>query len=947
MKSFFNKIRLLTNNINIIIPLTRRKIGLWKWDIEKNRFYINDFWLDKFGYKKNKVNTLDYWLSNVHPDDRERMKDSLNGYLNEKNKNGLEFEYRLKRSNGEYIWLFLNGQITKLKEGTPSRMDGIFFDITGQKQIESELYTKNSEIEALYEESEAQNEEMAAIMDELQNNQMEIEAANNRLKISETKFRKIFEYSPIGIIQSSLTGDILDANNAFCRIFGYDSLEDLRLNLKNTTNIYFDKSSREHAIEKLSKSDNFNAFNITAFRKDKSLVYENVYMMKMTDEFTGEKYLTTFVEDTTKLRSSQFERDLFFNNSGDLLSISDFDGVLKQINAAWTIYLGWDTDELVDINLNDLIHPDDIAKTAEFRERLKSTDKILTLTNRYRTKDNEFRIIRWSSIAFQDINLIFSSGRDETERIEAELEVKRMWDRLDVALKVGVIGLWDLDVSTDTLRLNSHMTEFLGLESDYIKLASKAWKDSIHEEDFPASMKAINELISKKSETYIDEYRAKMPDGRYRWFFSRGKVVEFDSNGNPLRIAGSVMDITEQKEAESKRIELELKMQQAQKLESLGVLAGGIAHDFNNLLTGILGNSDILLYELPQNIELQQRIVEIKRAAKLASELTNQMLAYSGKGSFIIEHIYLNDLIIDMNSLLEASISKKVNLSYSLLPELPGIKGDATQIRQIAMNLILNGSDAIVNNGTIDVTTSIVKLMPTELETLTINYNLSPGEYVLLKVQDSGCGIEPEKLKQIFDPFFTTKFTGRGLGLAAVSGIIRSHQAGLTVESEIGKGTCFKIYFPVSHDAYNNDKHVKRKRPSFLNKNLTILIADDEKYIRDLTTKMLNISGYKVYLARNGREAINIFNAHKNEISCILMDLTMPELDGREAFTEIRKIDADIPVIITSGYCEFDIVSKFSNEKISGFLQKPYNLEDIISAIEEAVGSLDPEQNAE
>jgi PAS domain S-box-containing protein len=930
--------------MNIIIPLTRRKIGLWRWDIDRNRFYINDFWLDKLGYKKNRVNTMDYWMSNVHPDDKHRMIESFNEHIKNRDPEGLEFEYRLKKSNDEYIWFFLNGHITKYKNNIPVRMDGIFFDITGQKQIETELYTKNSEIEALYEESEAQNEEMAAIMDELQKNQMEIETASNRLKISETKFRKIFENSPIGIIQSSLTGEILDANIAFCRIFGYDSLEDLRQNLKNTTNIYYDKSARESAIDKLSRSDSYNAFNITAFRKDGSLVYENVYMLKMTDEFTGEKYLTTFVEDTTKLRSSQFERDLFFNNSGDLLSITDFDGGLKQINAAWTVYLGWDTDELLTINLNELIHPNDISKTDDFRERLKNSDKILTLTNRYRTKSNEYRIIRWSSIAFKDTNLVFSSGRDETERIEAELELKGMWDRLDIALKIGVIGLWDLDVRTDTLRINRHMIEFLGLKSDYIKPASQAWKKYIHEDDFPASIKAMNTLINNKSETYIDEYRAKMPDGSFRWFFSRGKVVEFDSDGKPVRISGSVMDITEQKDAESKRIELELKMQQAQKLESLGILAGGIAHDFNNLLTGILGNSDILLYELPQNIEFQQRIVEIKRAAKLASELTNQMLAYSGKGSFIIEHLDLNDLIIDMNSLLEASISKKVILSYTLLPDLPGIKGDATQIRQILMNLILNGSDAIENNGTIDVSSSTVQLTASDLESLTINYNLTPGEFVLVKVEDSGCGIEPEKIKQIFDPFFTTKFTGRGLGLAAVSGIIRSHHAGLLVESEIGKGTCFKIFFPVSNETYTREKQIRKKRTSFSGKNLTVLIADDEKYIRDLTTKMLNISGYKVYLARNGKEAINLFTEKRDEISCILMDLTMPELDGREAFTEIRKLDAEIPVIITSGYCEFDIVSKFSDEKISGFLQKPYNLEDIISAIEAAVSPDDPEQ---
>ncbi len=937
MKKIFSKIKQLSKNINIIKPLARKKIGLWRWDIQKNKLFLSDFWLEKLGYDNTRVQTMDSWMLNIHPDDRDKIQKNLNDYINERRKDGLDFEYRVKRSNGEYIWLFLNGHITKYRNDRPVRMDGIIFDITSQKHIENELYTKNSEIEALYEESEAQNEEMTAIMDELQNNQMELEGANNKLKINETKFRKIFENSPIGIIQSTLSGDILDANDAFCRIFGYESMEDLVLNLKNTKNLYYDSGARESVIEKLSKNDIVNSLNVTGLKKDKSLVYENVYMLKMTDEFSGEKYLTTFVEDTTQLKSSQFERDLFFNHSGDLLSITDFDGELKQINAAWTLDLGWDNDELKNMDISDLIHPDDIKKTDEFREQVKNSGKVLTLTNRYRTRNNEYRFIRWSSISFNEINLIFSSGRDETERYEAELELKQMWDRLDLALKAGVIGLWDYTIPTDTLILNNNMTELLGYKTNIIKNATAEWKRVFHIDDYPSSMKAMVKLLTKKSEIYTDEYRAQLPDGTYRWFFSRGKVVESNSAGDPVRVAGSIMDVTEQKEAESKRIDLELKMQQAQKLESLGVLAGGIAHDFNNLLTGILGNSDLLLYELPQSVEIQQRILEIKRATKLASELTNQMLAYSGKGSFVIEHINLNDLIIDMNSLLEASISKKVKLSYTLLPEFPGIKGDATQIRQIVMNLILNGSDAIENNGTIDVTTSRVTLTPSDLDNLTINFNLSPGEYVMLEVRDSGCGIDGEKLKQIFDPFFTTKFTGRGLGLAAVSGIIRSHSAGLLVQSVLNEGTSFKIYFPVSNEAYNTDDHSTQKHPSFKNKNLTVLIADDEKYIRDLTTKMLNISGYKVHLARNGREAIEVFRNKKDDISCILMDLTMPELDGREALMEIRKIDADIPIIITSGYCEFDIVSKFTNEKISGFLQKPYNLEDIISAIEDAV----------
>lgn len=937
MLNFFQSIRQYSKNMNIIIPLSRKKIGLWKWDIKKNQIYFNNFWYDTLGHKKTNINTIDSWLSNIHAGDREKVKNSLLNYIKNQNNESLEIEYRLIKKNGEYIWLFLNGMVTKYKKEKPVRMDGIIFDITGQKQVEDELHIKKNEIEALYEESEAQNEEMAAIMDELQYNQMKLETANTKLLINETKFRKIFENSPIGIIQSSVTGKVLNANTAFCKIFGYDSHEDLLENLDNTSMLYKDKSLRDCLVNNLSKTDIVHALNLIVLKKDKSQIFSNGYHLKMTDEFTGEEYITTFIEDITQLKSSQFEHDLFFNNSGDLLSVLDFEGGIKQINTAWTSDFGWDVDYLKTINTTELIHPDDIMKTEKFLNKIKKSDSVLSLTNRYRTKNGEYRIIRWNCKSFKEMNLIFSSGRDETERYEAELDLKQMWDRLDIALKAAVIALWDFNIPEGSLSINRNMADFLGLKTHIINNATGIWKQYINEHDFISSMKNMKNFLNGGNETYTDEFRIKMPDGKYKWFFSRGKVVEYNSSGQPVRISGSAMDITEQKEAELKRIELELKMQQTQKLESLGVLAGGIAHDFNNLLTGILGNSDILLHELPEKPGIQKRILEIKKAAKMASELTSQMLAYSGRGSFIIEQINLNALITDMASLLEASISKKVKLQFNLLEHIPLIKGDATQIRQIIINLILNGSDAIDNNGIIIIKTSEVRLIQSDIESLTMKYHLTSGNYVSLEVIDSGCGIENDKLEQIFDPFYTTKFTGRGLGLAAVSGIIRSHNAGLLVNSKIGKGTWFKIYFPVSDEVQEADSKIPKKHPSFTNRNLTVLIADDEKYIRDLTKKMLSMSGYRVYLAKNGKELIKIFKDRKDEISCILLDLTMPEIDGNEALTEIRNIDRDIPIIITSGYSENDIITQFTDRKISGFLQKPFNLEDLITAIEEAI----------
>ncbi|HON15811.1 MAG TPA: response regulator, partial [Spirochaetota bacterium] len=389
-----------------------------------------------------------------------------------------------------------------------------------------------------------------------------------------------------------------------------------------------------------------------------------------------------------------------------------------------------------------------------------------------------------------------------------------------------------------------------------------------------------------------------------------------------------------QKEAERKRLALEHQMLQAQKLESLGLLAGGIAHDFNNLLTAILGNAELLCFDLPDDINLKQKLIDIQRAAKRASELTNQMLAYSGKSRFETKIIDINELIQEVHGLLDVSISKKIKIHYQLDDSIPKILADPSQIVQILMNLTINASEAIENTGDITVTTKMINCTEDTFSLITINQGMKAGNYILLEITDTGCGISEDKIKQIFDPFYTTKFTGRGLGLSAVSGIIRNHNGGLNVKSTIGKGTTFSIYLPI----HGNNIPVTEESPVTIEKisiyNITVLVVDDEAYIRTLTSRMLKNAGYTAVLADNGLEALQIFRDKKDSIDCVLLDLTMPELDGKETLAAIRKIDKNIPVIISSGYSEADIRASFGDNTISGVLQKPYQYEDLIKIIQ-------------
>lgn len=938
MNIFIKKITKLLSGANFTESITDSKIGLWKWNIKKNHFHATDFWYKKLGYSRPEIDELSFIKKIIHPIDLLAFEEKIKNFINNPIKKEVEMEIRVQTSSGNIFWIYINGRATKIKKYKPLVIEGVILDINKQKSLEGELKSRTEETEALYEESESQNEEMTAIMEELNKNQYELEETNSQLKISEYKYRTIFKNAPFGIVQSGFDGTLQNVNSAFIKIFGYDSETDLFDSLKNTHNLYVDKKIRDETLKNIDSKKTFFLPAQKGLKKDGTIAIVNLYFNKTINKYTGDEYLVTFIEDVTELQSSQFERGLFFNHSGDLLGIFDFNGTIRQASPAWTKTLGWELDELINTDREQLIHPDDLPETLEAGKKLLTSNQSMIITNRYRHKNGNYRTIRWNIISFSERGLIFVSGRDETDRIEAEQELKRIWARLDLAIKNGVIGLWDYNLPEDTLILSEEMTSMLGYDFHVLKNVQEEWGKFLHIEDKAQSYKAMADHMAGKKEYYIDEYRLKLPNGTYRHFLSRGKISEYNEKGKPVRVSGSLTDITELKESEEKRLKLEQKMQQAQKLESLGILAGGIAHDFNNLLIGVLGNTDIMLYQLPEDSPLRNKLIDIKTAAKRASELTNQMLAYSGRGRFIVESININDLILEMNSFLEASISKKVKLCYDFHKDLPLIKGDATQFRQVVMNIIINASESIEKRkGQIKITTNIVDIDEKIIKKMTVNNGIIPGEYISLEISDNGRGMDESSIKQIFDPFFTTKFTGRGLGLAAVLGIIKGHNGALTLTSKKECGTTFTIYLPITKTA--KTPSVKNETPNFVKngEKLKILIIDDEDYIRTLTTRMLEIAGHESFTAEDGKKGIAIFKKKNSSLSCVILDLTMPDMDGEEVLKELKLINPDVPVIISSGYSPEDITRKFKAEEISGFLQKPYQFLELLDKIGEAM----------
>ncbi|MBI5724060.1 MAG: PAS domain S-box protein [Planctomycetes bacterium] len=397
-------------------------------------------------------------------------------------------------------------------------------------------------------------------------------------------------------------------------------------------------------------------------------------------------------------------------------------------------------------------------------------------------------------------------------------------------------------------------------------------------------------------------------------------------------------DITDRKKAEEERKKLEEGLQQTQKLESLGILAGGVAHDFNNLLTGILGHSTLAMEKMPRGSLAWEHMEDIEKSARRAADLTRQLLAYSGKGKFVVEPLCLSDVVDDMAHLLEISISKKCVLKYHFAKDLPPVEADVTQIRQVVMNLIMNASEAIgERSGVISVTTGAMDCDEAYLAENYLRQDMTAGLYVYLEVSDTGSGMTGEVKARIFDPFFTTKFAGRGLGLAAVLGIVRGHRGAIKVYSEPGRGSTFKMLLPAGKSAPPNQAADNNLPAQKLGHGL-ILVVDDEETVRTLGRKVLETGGYTVLTASDGGEALKIFRDNAGEIRAVLLDMTMPHMDGEETFRELRRIRPDVKVLLSSGYNEQDAINHFAGKGLAGFIQKPYAMKDLLDAIAKVTG---------
>ncbi len=742
-------------------------------------------------------------------------------------------------------------------------------------------------------------------------------AAEAALRLSEDKFSRAFHASPDAINLTRLAdGTYLDVSQGFEAISGWSREESIgRTALE--LNIWGDPADRQRAVDLIHQHGEYTGLEITFRRKDGSLL--TGLMSGKVLEVDGVPCLLSVTRDISGRKAS--EAALYQAEQRLRTVLAHSQAVIYQLDAQGRFLLseglglanlGLKPGQVVGLNAQD-VYREDPDTMDQIQGALAGEASRRITRAGGRLWDNQMTPAFDAQGRVESVIGIATDVTAQHETQQALLAERNLFTGGPV-----MVIRWRNSPGWPVDYLSPNAKAILGYPAEAFTSGQLDFHALIHPEDASRLRQEGSLWRQRGVSHYKQEYRLRHADGSYRWFY------DFTGAGGPLPdppyFLGYLLDITEQRQNQEA-------LRHTQKLESLGILAGGIAHDFNNLLTAVLGNLNLAQMQLPEASPAATYLGRMEAAVLRATDLTKQMLAYSGRGHFQVKPQDLNLLVRDVTHLLEVSIPKKIHLRFDLEDGLPAIQADGTQVQQIIMNLVTNAADAIGDaEGVIQITSGSAFLEARELR---IDYHsdaLAPGPYVLLEVTDTGCGMPSEVLERIFDPFFTTKVAGRGLGLSAMLGIMRGHGAGLQIRSEVGRGSSFRLCFPASGALAEAPAQSPAREPSHQLRG-RILLVDDEPAILQALQSALQSFGLEVITARDGLEALEQFRSVLPKPDLVLMDLTMPRMDGREAFLAMQALDPSIPVVLSSGYTAQDTLQTFEGQGPLEFIQKPYQLQ--------------------
>ncbi|MEP6779161.1 MAG: response regulator [Gemmatimonadaceae bacterium] len=601
-----------------------------------------------------------------------------------------------------------------------------------------------------------------------------------------------------------------------------------------------------------------------------------------------------------------------------------------------------------------VIHDDDRLSVREAVERAANLPKHgqIEITFRIRRTDGAWRWLntRGAPLPGQKegtaAKFIVGVTEDITDRRQAEQALAESADSLRLAQELANVGSYDRNLIAGTVHWSEQMFRIHG--ADPVRDDPNAMGDLIerfvHPDDRAVLRRAMRQLATT-GRTGPYAYRVVHTDGTIRNVVGQGAILR-DADGLATRRVGSVIDVTARTAAEEERVQLETKVREVQKLESLGVLAGGIAHDFNNLLVGILGNASVSLLDMPVSSPSHAAVTAIERAARDAASLTRQLLAYAGKGRFLLEPLDLSLLAKQLRPVLQTALGARSSLVYEAPVHLPVVHADGEQLRQAVVNVVTNAAEAISERaGQIRVVTTEETLDDARLRRCVPGSKAKPGVFACISVEDDGIGMDEASLAKIFDPFFSTKLAGRGLGLAATLGIVHGHSGALEVISAKGKGTKLRMYFPAAYEEKDRALAPVNTAPKGIpitpRSRVRILVVDDDEHVRALAHRVLERLNYDSIEANDGLAAIELLRADATQVDAVLLDMTMPRMNGEDTLRGIRALAPWLPVILMSGHDEREVTPRLLEHGLGGYLQKPFTVDALSSMFARVVGPPD------
>jgi PAS domain S-box-containing protein len=899
---------------------------------------------------------------------------------------GLEFCRRLKACKGcrdvPVMFISASTEVRDLERGFAMGAVDFVSKPIRREELLARIRT-HLELSRLHINLEAQVErrtaELHIALDRLQSEMTERARTVETLRGKEELFRAMFEQASLGVVQSTLDGNVLAVNRRFCEMVGYSAGELIEKHFCEITHPEDNRRNAEYLRRLLAHEIPSYRIEKRYIRKDGNIVWVSLYgsLLRLGSDHTPRRLLA-IVEDITDRKSAgeRLERQSAFDNLvRDLLtrfatcSAPEIDAAIAEGLRVLSEFVGADYGYVIQLSGNQerwsVTHEWCGSQTPAFACALQNvpTAAIGWLARRTLTgevvqvddmaelppeaeADREFHLQRgvvsmisapientqgrvfgvvgvhkrsqdggWATGDAERLRTISGAIAGILQRKGSEIALRESEERFRSVADTAPVVIWGVDPQRKLTFCNQHGLSFFGKTLTQLAAASG---DLVHPHDLRAHYGSIATAL-KSHEPFTVELRLKRVDGEQRWMLVSGipRFVEATYRGH----VGTAVDITDIKHTYERHVA-------AQKLESLGVLAAGISHEFNNLLGSIIAGAESLSVEIATDSQAREDVEKIRKVAFRAAEIVSQLMAFAGQESQIAAVVELSPLVTEMTELLKISIAKTAVLDIHLEKDLPAVRANAGDLRQVILSLVTNASEALGDKaGSITIATR----RSTAIQSGT------PAEYVELEVADTGCGMTDDQIVRIFDPFFTTKFPGRGLGLSAVQGIVSRCGGLINVESTPGGGSRFRVLLPPTTERPREAPVISA--PDVSSVTGTVLLVEDEETLRLTTSRMLRRRGFEVIEAADGRAAIELFQTNHASISVVFLDLTLPKIRGADVLTRLRAIRPDTKVVLSSGYSRERVMAEIGTNAISGFIRKPYTISDVVTGLSAALSA--------